>query len=624
MGRATVRAAVLVPALGFLLFPSVSRSQRADEDAALILYQSGRDRFKAGDLEEALKDLEKAWGLAPNLFIRFYLALTYTGLGRCAEAVPHLEEMGGSLRGDQETARRDALSRCRIRQAREAAQMGDCEKSARLLQGLPEPLPEDLKTQRDDLTGRCEVDRAVARAQKGRCEEVLPELEAIPAEGLPPDVAEKRGEWLRRCQQEVVGFEPVTAAQKAAAVLVREGLARKALGREAEAAVRFEKALKLYDHPHVRVLAARARVSSGACKEGLAHAEVARREALPGIEGEIEELRAWCDTFAVPPDAPLAPDLRRSLQARYREALEQGEEGLDALEATLSVYDQPRIRLFLARRRADQGRWSDIPRLLGTVPGSLPPDREQEVADLLEIARFAERDGNAEPDKRKVHGEWKRARELLGSGQWDQAEVVLRSIQANPLVARELAVLAVRRGDCEEVRVRIGQAAQGLTLGEDWVREQLGQCTRIAQENQQERQRLALEETRRQRIQRARTLRTASYALWGLTAAAAGAGGYFAWAWTDARSRSLDRMREYDRATSQEEAEKARNAVESARSSQRLQAILGGVSGAVALGCAAGAIVTLVQARDLEAPVRIGIVPMGSVGSMGALVVGTF
>ena len=64
MGRATVRAAVLVPALGFLLFPSVSRSQRADEDAALILYQSGRDRFKAGDLEEALKDLEKAWGLA--------------------------------------------------------------------------------------------------------------------------------------------------------------------------------------------------------------------------------------------------------------------------------------------------------------------------------------------------------------------------------------------------------------------------------------------------------------------------------------------------------------------------------------------------------------------------------
>lgn len=613
-----------MPVLGILVSSTPVWAQRADEDAALILYQSGRDRYKAGELEEALKDLEKAWGLAPNLFIRFYLALTYTGLGRCTDAIPHLEEMAGQLRGDQETSRRDALSRCRLQQAREASRKGDCEESARRLQALPESLPEDLEAMRADLRGRCEVDRAAAKAQKGRCEEVLPELEAIPAGDLAPDVAEKRAQWLAKCQVEVVGFDPQTAAQKAAAVLVREGLSRRAQGREAEAAVRFEKALKLYDHPHVRVLAARARVSSGACKEGLAHAEVARRESLPGIEAEIAELQAWCDTFAVPPEAPLTPEQRRSLQARYREALEQGEEGLETLEATLQVYDQPRVRLFLARRRADQGRWADIPRLLGSVTGSLPPDREQEVADLLEVARFAERDGNPESDKRKVHGEWKRARELLGAGRWDEAEVVLRSIQANPLVARELAGLAVRRGDCEEVRVRIGQAAQGLTLGEDWVREQLDQCARIAQENQQERQRQALEETRRQRMQRARTLRTASYALWGVTAAAAGAGGYFAWAWADARSRSLDRMREYDRATSQDEAEKARSAVEAARSSQRLQAILGGVSAAVAVGCAAGAIVTLWQAKDLEAPIRVGVVPMGSAGSLGAIVAGTF
>jgi len=613
---------ILVFLLG--LFPATAWAQRADEDAALILYQSGRDRYKAGELEEALKDLEKAWGLAPNLFIRFYLALTYTGLGRCDDAIPHLEAMGGQLRGEQETTRRDALSRCRLLQARETARKGDCEETARRLQALPEPLPEELEAMRADLRGRCEVDRAAARAAKGRCEEVLPELEAIPSEGLAKDVAEKRGEWLRKCLLEVVGFEPATAAQRAAAVLVREGLSWKARGREAEAALRFEKALKLFDHPHVRVLAARARVASGGCKEGLAHAEVARQEALPGIEEEIADLQAWCDTFAVPPDAPLTAEQRRSLQARYRESLEQGEEGLDALEATLQVYDQPRIRLFLARRRADQGRWADVPRLLQNVSGSLPPEREREVADLLEVARFAERDANDERDKRKVHAEWKRARELLEGAQWDQAEVVLRSIQANPLVARELAVLAVRRGDCEEVRVRIGQAAQGLTLGEDWVREQLEQCARIARENLLEQQRQAIEEAQRQRMQRARTLRTASYALWGVTAAAAGAGGYFAWAWADARSRALDRMREYDRATSLEEATKARDAVDAARASQRLQAILGGVSAAVAAGCAAGAIVTLVQARDLEAPVRVGVVPMGSAGSVGAVVMGTF
>lgn len=609
-----------------VVFPVAALAQSADEEAALILYESGRDRFKAGDLEGSVKDLEKAYSLAPNQFVRYYLALALSGLGRCEDAIPHLQALYGFLKGDQETARREAVAACDLKSAESLSRSGDCPAVNRLLSGLPSTLPPAMAERRSALTGACELLEAEKGAVAGRCGQVLADLEGLDSETLTPDNSRRRASLLARCRREILGFEPQTAAQKAAAVLVQEGLSLQAQGRETDAATRYEKALRLFDDPTIRLKAARARVVSGACAEGLAHAEAARKGGLPGLDVEMADLKAWCDTFAVPVDAPLSSGDRKALQARYRAALQAGDAGLPDLVDSLTVYDQPRVRLFAGRRLAGKGEWDAASRVLEGAVGRLPPDREKEVAELLALARFAARDGNTNPDKAAVFATWSKGRALLDAGRDSEAVGVLRPIEKNPLVARDLAEIAGRRGDCAEARERIRQAAAGVKLGDEWVKGLLDRCTQVAEKMRKDRAHQAAEAAAAERAGKAKGRRIASYVLWATGAVAAGVGGYFAWSYTDARSDVIAKMRAYDRVVKDPlKAAGARSAVKSAQDKARLQIYLGAGMGVASAALIAGGVVTWLQAKAIEGPPAVTVSPiLWPAGSAGLALQGGF
>lgn len=65
--------------------------QQPDPARARQLYQVGRQRFQAGDLEQAIDAFQKGYALDPRPEFLLNLAQSYRALGRRAEAIAHFE-----------------------------------------------------------------------------------------------------------------------------------------------------------------------------------------------------------------------------------------------------------------------------------------------------------------------------------------------------------------------------------------------------------------------------------------------------------------------------------------------------------------------------------------------------
>jgi tetratricopeptide (TPR) repeat protein len=299
----------------------------SQDQAALLLYHSGREAFLAGHHEEAVRDLKKAYVLAPNQFVQFYLALEKTG--SCAEAKPHLEALVGQLKDDLEAERRHALAACQLQDLENMVSAGECDAANRILDGLPRPIPEDLLEKRDRLNGACEVDKAAALRTAGRCLESLRLLESL-TRPLVSTLGQRKEELISACKTELVGFPPDTTDRSAAFLLVLDAVRWLSEGRVSDALGRLEKARAICDEPAIRLHLARAHFENFDCPRVQVdlkdHAGLESPLAL-----EAERIRAWCEVFYLPPGAETGATSRLDLMGSYRMATLGARTDLDIL-----------------------------------------------------------------------------------------------------------------------------------------------------------------------------------------------------------------------------------------------------------------------------------------------------
>ncbi|MBM4394754.1 MAG: hypothetical protein FJ087_03580 [Deltaproteobacteria bacterium] len=614
---------VLAIAATALASPSIARSPgaSADEDAALILYEAGRDAYKRGDDATAVRELERAFALAPNDFIRFYLGLSLERSGRCADAKAHLAALAGKLPPEQEDARLAAAARCALAEVDAFAQDGDCTGAAAALGGIRGRLPADLEARRLGLVGACEIRKATTLSEAGRCGEAMGLVDSIP-KAVGAEVDEARARITAECQRLTAGFVPKDASQRAAFVLLKAGLKALEAGNPSLAIEKLEKALKLYDEPHIRLLAARARYAALDCAGALAHGEIAVR-GLPEAKNEIETMRTWCDTFdvpeGVPQGAPLDARGRLSLMGRYRDATALRVGGFDLLASTFATWDNPRARLFLGRRLFAAGRYAEAAAMLDAAAGRLT-DREAEATALAARARFAAADDNPGVPKDQVHDAWRKSSELLSSGDAKGAVAAASPYPRNPWVARVLAEAYARQGDCDAVADHVGWAARSVPPpGPNWAQSLDDTCLGVRRAERVERDRVERAGQAVAARSRSRVQRGVGYGLLAAGGACVVVAAVAGWQYGKAVSDSDDAMAAYSAATNAGAATSARASAGDARTRARTWSTVGWSVGcaAVAAATAGGVLWALADRKDRAFPVVAApwVDPAGSGGA---------
>lgn len=557
----------------------LARDADPDEDAALILYREGRDAFKRGDDATAVRELQRAFALAPNDFIRYYLGLALERSGRCGEAMPHLLALAGRLPAEQERARVAAAARCEVRRAEVLANEGRCAEAAEVLAGVPG--------------------------------------------GVSPEADGGRTRIATECERRAAGFVPENASQRAALVLVLAGRRMLEEGNPAGAAERFEKAIALFDEPHIRLLAARARYADLRCPEALRHSQAAV-SGLPDAREEVEAMRAWCETFAVGDDAPVDTRTRRSLMARYRDATSLRTGGFELLSATLATYDNPAVRLYLARRLYALGRFEEAASMARGAVGRLA-GREAEVTDVLDRARFAAADANEGVPKDRVYDAWRKAEALLRDGDATGAIDTVRAWPLNPAVARVLAEAHARRGECEaaETHVTLAQSSEPPP-GPTWARDVRSACLGYRQALLAERE----QALRRERLlSRRAAFRARRGVSWGLIATGAAClvvAGVSGWQYAAAGADSDDAMAAYDAATTGPQAAAARARAEEARDRARAWSATGWATGAAGVAAMTAGVLLRVLTDRGEAALPVVATPAAPGGAAGLSLSGRF
>ncbi|MBM4386417.1 MAG: hypothetical protein FJ088_01685 [Deltaproteobacteria bacterium] len=120
-----------------LFHGSYAFSQSAEEEAAHTLYESGKRLFSEGKYPEALEKFLGAGELQKNVYIVFYLAITYEALGDCINAMKYFDGLEGKLPEEQEKKRAAGTAKCRPKEtvkAQAAVEEKDGEKTARELE----------------------------------------------------------------------------------------------------------------------------------------------------------------------------------------------------------------------------------------------------------------------------------------------------------------------------------------------------------------------------------------------------------------------------------------------------------------------------------------------------------
>lgn len=616
----------------FLAWCSASQAQTAQEKAALILFKSGKEKFKKGDLQGALPDLERAFNIVPadkRIYVQYYLALTYERTGNCEKARPLLESLKGRVEGPQEDARKEAMARCLLDQVETLTRNGDCDQANRILESVPHPVSHEIDARRESLFGGCEVAVARTLMEKGQCKKALAVLEA-PTTRFSASNEAAAQEIARRCRRVIVGFDNKTAVQKAAWILVESAISLMDSGKPDKAIPKLVKALKVYDEPHIHKHAARAFFQVFDCPRAVQNAARAA-DALPEFREEAGRIEAWCETFYIPPDAPIHRPTRKLLMGRYMEAWVVGTrdraESLSRLIATLDTWDNPKVRLYIGRELVRQRRYADALKMLEPLRGKLP-DRQWDVNNMIELARFGVADLNPQEDKAALFERWKKAEGLLEQGKYDEAEKLLVTVSHNPFVARTMARIHAHEGDCRAQETDLSWLTGDF---EDKAFEQKAkaECADVEgrRKAEQARRERELEEAAkaaalRRSLQSIRKRKILGWCLVGGGVALIGTSGYFFWRYFDARSSVRSAKSDYDTAVDQAGFDEARDRANAAISRARTNSIVGYVLAGAGAAIGVWGVATLLTMPD--APSTAAVLPMLGPGATGVVLRGRF
>lgn len=277
--------------------------RQAQEDAAHLVYEEGRRLFAEGKLADALDRFEKANAVLDNVFIRFYLGLTYARVDRCDEALDHLSavrEQVAAADAAREKERAEAEAGCRLVRARAALSDFRCR---------------DALTETEPVRGA-----AVRKALRS-------DLDAIEREARTCDAT----------------FDTSGTAGRSGARRLAEARAHLAAGRTEEAAASAEASIRAAPTGAANLLLAVARVRSKRCPEGLE--ALARAEALgPTGSGPLaDEVRKACLTTSSAQAAWKLYEI--GVKELVREDPAKAE---SAFRNALVLYDAPHLRRGLA------------------------------------------------------------------------------------------------------------------------------------------------------------------------------------------------------------------------------------------------------------------------------------
>lgn len=344
-----------------------------EQEAALLMYEEGKEAFNAGRYDEARQRLEDARAIYEVPPIVYYLGLSYAKLDRCEDAVPLLDQVDGKLgRGhkaaEAEDARRAALQTCRSALAEGAMKRGACAEAVAWLEPVAGPTVAGML----DGAKRCEAIFATADAPGRKAAHAYLEARAA-----------------------------LLAGQDAVAV----------------AGARVSLEARPTDAARLLVAVASAgRVAS--CAQSLPLLEKPPRDAVwPGDRGRVT----------------VALDVCRLAEARR---LVQAERCRDAL---------PLLTVLKGRTAGSDSRWRDTkerwcrPRATEFLTDTT---RRKAAYKLFLAAREAVKAGDVE----------------LGRERYRK---VMRLVD-EPIVWREVAELALGRGDCAEASESIGQVKPDL------------------------------------------------------------------------------------------------------------------------------------------------------------------
>jgi len=602
--------------------PSLSQARTSEDQAALILYQSGREKFKADDFEGAAKDLSKANRLAPNVFIQFYLAIALQRSGNCAESKALLESLTGKLEDDQEQQRLRSQTTCLIQEAEAFTKAGDCVQSARVLASMNWHLDDALDLRRAELVGTCEVESATRLMKSGQYRSALERMEALQLPLMPAN-SDRRTAILRDCRVAIIGFTPDSPETKAAFLLVQEGLSLLDAGRGQEGIAKLERALQVVDEPHIHLHLARARARAFNCEAAAQDASLAAA-ALPEDRKELQDILDWCSTFDIPASAGLDEATRTQLMTRYEEA-GSAADPITALSATLQIYDNMRVRLLLAHQLAAKERWKELQDMLQPLHDA-EGDVSPWVVATWDLARFAVLDQNPSPQKQAIFERYMKAREAIEAGRWLDARTFLEPIAKNPFVALAAVKVASGERQCDEIESRIPYIVEHLPDQKVRLSRILDDCEgTVAAQRKAEKERLDREES--VRAARARQdRRTQGYALIGVGTAVLGGAGVLFWRYFDGKG-------PYDRSVNIYRNSKDANAVQAARKTiperSRMLNVYSGL-GYAAAGVGAAflgwGIADAILGQDSRAPkgVSTRVLPAIGTGGMGIAISGIF
>jgi len=577
---------------------------------AIRHYDDGKEHFKSGRYFDAMKELEAAYRIMQNEYIEYYLAQTYDRLGRYDDAISFYNKLAGRLGPEQERDRQARLARCRIGKVRAAVDAGLCDEANRNLAELP--LGMESKG-RAELQGSCEIRAAQDLANRGGCEDASRLLSSIRF-NLSRPLAKQKEELERFCGQELMGFKPTTASQRAAFVLFNRGRKLFYEGRFVEAQKPFQNALNIYDEPHIRLYSHRAYMGDFDCRA----AQDVVATVLTALDRYADELQAdetWCAKYYMEPkDVPEGVD-RIALMTQYRVAhrlVREGKTDMAAqlLEKTLTIFERGDIRLAAARFYLQAKRYREAEVVL-SQGSSLSGDAKA----LLARVRFLVRDENTDTDREQRYSKFEEALQAGRSGDGVKAAALLGALQENPYARLEMARRGLSAGEWEKalhafisVENKIPEAQDEIARGKATCSEQIARAVAT-----RERLRLARERP----VEPPKRSVALPWSLMGTGIGGVAASGLFFYFYYNCRDRHDGAMKDYRIAVTPAEAERLRKKADDARREAKIWSTVGYVSAGVGTGLIVTGVILLVTGKEpAEDAQGLSVVPIQGGGAV--------
>jgi tetratricopeptide (TPR) repeat protein len=420
-------------------------AQKKFEEAARVLYESGKNLYQTGEYEKALENLEKAYQIIKNPYIEFYIARCCQKLGRFQDALNYWELASGKFTGAYQEELEAGKELCKIKLSDFPQDTPD-HRAAHLFfeQGISAFDSGNVKEAINLFEKSLSLapDIAIIRYylgksffQEGICEKAMLQFHAM--NKIKPEFEIEIERLKKTCSlSSEIKTGTEEALMKKLFLLFRTGVESLYDGKLNDAEKTFGGAFELQDNFKIKLLVAdfyfemKAYSSAAALYRSL-YKKIPAYDSI--IQAKIEE----CSVLLSEKKEKFNPDEIISLYRTGKKYLLE-KNYAKSLEIFEKHQGNVYFMFYLGKIHYETLNYKDAIKYLSAVEKALP-EMKDEIRKRLDVSYFALNDTNSEPDKEIIYRQFLKAKQFYENGGYDEAAVILKDYVKNPYVVFYLA-----------------------------------------------------------------------------------------------------------------------------------------------------------------------------------------